>query len=273
MRRTKKTVLVTAIAAVAVFAATVFIYRAKAQTVINPGYDQFATPSSGTTQSLTLAFGALHNAAGSPSEPLVNVPVTFEGGANVQGYNADTVIERTQSVTVPGSTPLLVIGINMVSVGTIPVTFADNSSANYSIGVAQSSTQSSTGNMTFNSDGSFTNNLNVNIQYTFTAAGEPTTVINADTIAFNSTGTWQASGGSGSVAIRREFDDANAIHRGPAGAVGTTGGISVTVQPNTETSLTASHVVKQPCKKVVGTEAGAALASPCLNSPQLPVSQ
>jgi len=181
--------------------ASVFIWRANAQTVINAGYDQFSTPNNAATQgSLSLPAGALTDAAGSPSLALNDAPVTYQGGTNVQGYNGDTVVERTANVTVPGTTPLLVIGLNLVSTGTVQVQFQDGTSANYSVSVAQSPSTRSQGSMTFNNGGTFSSSLGVNVQYTLTAPGEPQAIIDAAKIGLpaidlSATGTWQAGGG------------------------------------------------------------------------------
>jgi|HubBroStandDraft_6_1064221.scaffolds.fasta_scaffold207118_2 hypothetical protein len=226
MRPIKRNATLVFIAAAASLAVTVFIWRVKAQTVIDSGYDQFSTPSNAVSQeTLSLPAGALTDEAGSPSNAF-DGQVTFEGGAAVTGYSGDTVIERTQNVTVPGSTPLQVIGVNLASVGTIPITFQDGTSANYSVGVAQSTSTQSTGTMNFASNNTFTNTLNVNVQYTFTASGEPNGVFDAaanglPAIGFSSSGTWQSTGSGG-----------------------------VTIVPNTEQSALAKHGIgPPPCKE------------------------
>ena len=245
MQSLNRKVVVLTVAAAAL-AVTVLIWRAKAQTVISAGYDQFSTPANAVSQeTLTLPEGALKDEAGSPSNAFSG-PVTFEGGAAVSGYTGDTVIERTQNVTVPGNTPLQVIGVNLVSVGTIPITFQDGTSANYSVGVSQSASTASTGTMNFSANGTFTNTLNVNVEYTFTAAGEPNGVFDAaangiPAIAFNSSGTWQANGGGAPDIVRRMGDDA--VTTGGGGTGGATGatGTTVTIVPNTEQSALAAH--------------------------------
>jgi hypothetical protein len=251
MRSVNRKVVVLAVAVTAL-AVTALIWRANAQTVISAGYDQFSTPANAVTQeTLTLPAGALMDESNFPSNAFTG-QVTFEGGAAVSGYTGDTVIERTQSVTVPGSTPLQVIGVNLISVGTIPITFQDSTSANYSVSVSQSSSTASTGTMNFSSDGTFTNTLNVNVQYTFTAPGEPVAVFDAapngiQAIAFSSMGTWAPSGG-GAADIRRSLgEDAvtttgnNGNGNGNGGGAPGPTGTTVTVVPNTEQSLWASH--------------------------------
>jgi hypothetical protein len=250
MRPIKRNTAAVFLAAAAALAVTVFIWRAKAQTVINAGYDQFSTPANATSQdTLTLPAGAIKNAAGSPSNAFSGT-VTFEGGPAVTGYSGDTVIERVDSVTVPSptpTTPLSVVGINLVSVGTIPITFSDNSSANYSVSVSQSPSTASTGSMTFSSGGTFTNTLSINVEYTFTATGEPTAYYDAapngmPSIPFSSSGTWQATGSGGEDVVREGKADL-------ASSSSSSGGVIIT--PNTEQAAWASHGIGPVPKKTV----------------------
>jgi hypothetical protein len=239
MRPIKRNTALVFLAAAAV-AVTVFIWRARAQTVINAGYDQFSTPANATTQeTLTLPEGAITDSAGSKSNAIMNQPVTYQGGPPVTGYTGDTVIERTENVTVgvgTSSTPLLVIGVNLVSVGTIPITFQDGSSADYSVSVAQSASTQSNGTMTFMTNGMFNSSLNINVQYTFMAPGEPTETFDAGphnmTIGLSSMGTWQVTGGD---------SDEDARQGDIAPAASSSGG--VIIRPNSEQALTASHTV------------------------------
>lgn len=251
MRPTKRNAAFMFVAACAVIAVSVLVWRAKAQTVISAGYDQFSTPANAVTQdSLSLPEGALTDGNGYASVAFTQT-VTFEGGAAVAGYTGDTVIERTQNVTVPGSTPLQVIGINLASVGTIPISFEDGTSANYQVSVSQSQSTASTGTMSFASDGTFTNSLSVNVEYTFTASGEPTATYDAAAngiaaIAFTSSGTWDANGGSSAVDIQRRLGD-DATTTGTGGGGGGSGSsssaVSVTIVPQTEQAALAAHGV------------------------------
>jgi len=260
--------------AMAALAVTVLIWRAKAQTVINAGYDQFSTPANAVTQeTLSLPAGALTNAGGASSLPF-NGQITFQGGPPVSGYTGDTVIERTQNVTVPGGTPLSVYGINLVSVGTVPIEFSDNTSVNYSVSVSQSSVTASTGTMNFTADGNFTNNLSVNVQYTFSAPGEMTTTIDAASIgipaiAFSSSGQWQADG-SGGTDIRRMSDDASTHGPGnPGGGGSSPAGVNITVVPNTEQAILASHGIgpaPSPTPTPIPTPTPQPTANPCSSS-------
>jgi hypothetical protein len=203
MHQSKRNITIAVFAAAAV-AVTLFIWRAKATTIIMAGYDSFSTPANALTQeTLALPTGALMDSAGSPSEAF-NGQVTYKGGVVVVGYTGDTVIERTQNVIVPGTTRLLVIGINLVSVGTIHITFEDGSSANYSVTVSQSPSTQSNGTLTFASNGTFTSTLSINVEYTFTATGEPTVKYDAaqhglPPIALSSAGTWQSTGNGGVI--------------------------------------------------------------------------
>ena len=249
MAQRKKTIALALLSLIVALTVSVFVWRAKAQTIINAGYDQFSTPANAVTQeTLSLPEGELTNASGSPSVAF-NGTITFQGGAAVSGYTGDTVIERTQNVTVPGSTPLQVIGLNLISVGTVTINFQDNTSVNYNVAVSQSTLTASTGSMSFASNGTFTNSLSVNVEYTFTAQGEPTAVIDAASIgipaiAFNSSGSWAADGASDIKG--RMHEDLVIGNTGVGGGTGSgsggsPSGINVTIVPNTEQAILASH--------------------------------
>jgi hypothetical protein len=197
----KRNAAASVIGALAALGTALFIWRAMAQITIPRGYDSFSIPANAqTTENFSLAAGTLTDSAGSPSQAFSGA-ITFQGGAAVSGYTGDTLIERIRAVTVPGDTPLQVNGFSLASVGTMPITFADGTSASYSVTVAQSPSTKSTGKMSFASGGTYENTLNINVQYTFTANGEPTFKFDAapngiPAIAYSSSGTWQVNGAS-----------------------------------------------------------------------------
>jgi hypothetical protein len=246
--------------------AALAIWQTKAQTVVSAGYDQFSTPNNAVSQeSLTLPAGQLLNSNNSPSLAFSGT-VVYEGGPVVPGYNGDTVIERTASVSVPGSTPLVVIGLNLASVTPIPVSFADGSLVYYAVAVSQSPSTSSTGTMNFAVGGTYTNSININRQYTFTAAGQPIGTLDCGAsgwppIALTSSGTWEVTGNGASARF--------------AAAVA---GSSVTIHPNTEQSILASHGIGPapsptptcaPATDESRSEDAVTRPNPCLQQQQL----
>jgi hypothetical protein len=204
------------------------IWSAGATTTIGPGYDLFNTPDNGASgESLSLPAGFFVNSAGKPSLAF-NGGVAFKGGEAVPGYYADTVIERTQSVDVPGATPLLVAGLRMVSVAPIKIGFTDGSQADYSVSVKESPSVASTGSLHFNADNTFNSSLQINREYTFTSPGQPDKVFDSaiggwPAISLTAGGTWQPSTSAISA---------------PA-----TGGVAIV--PNTHQAIIAAHATRR----------------------------
>src|SRR5258706_11757452 len=147
MRALHKNTLLTAVVVLILCVGAVVVWRAKATTVVPAGYDEFATPANATSfEHWELSGGFFVNAAGSSSNP-VSTTLTLKGGAPVPGFSTDTVIERQASVDVPGTTPLQVTGLRLISASPVHVSFQDGSSADYNVSVKESSTDRSTGEM------------------------------------------------------------------------------------------------------------------------------
>ncbi|HJQ69021.1 MAG TPA: hypothetical protein VKA70_08615 [Blastocatellia bacterium] len=243
----KRNTKLTLIVGLVIIAGAVTLWRAGAMTTIGAGYDLFNTPDNAQTgENFNLAAGFFENSAGSPSTAFSG-RVALKGGAAVPGYNADTVIERTQAVNVPGSTPLLLTGLRLVSVGAMRVNFADGSFADYSVSVKESPSVPSGGSMHFNADGTFSSSLQINREYTFTSPGQPNRVFDSGTgdsqfvawpaISLTATGTWESSGNETNAAIA------------PGGGV--------TIRPNTHQSIIAAHATTiaprpTPTRKEIG---------------------
>lgn len=223
----KRNTILTLVIGLVISITAISLWRAGAAVTIGAGYDQFSTPANAVThEDLSFGSGFFVNAAGKPSNAL-NTTVTFKGGAPVQGFNGDTVIERTQDVAVPGDTSLVLFGLRLVSVGTIRVTFIDGTSADYSVSVKESPSQVSTGSMHFNADNTFSNSLQINREYTFTSSGQPDKVFDSAAggwaaISLTATGTWESS-------------------NAPTGNAAITPGGGVIIRPNTHQAIIAQH--------------------------------
>jgi hypothetical protein len=224
---TRKTILTLAICLVIGIGA-LSLWRAGAATVISAGYDTFNTPDDGQTKESLSVEGLLTNAAGNPSTGTVTI--VFKGGDSVPGYNADTVITRTSNVTVPGDSDLALTGLRLVSSAPVTIGFTDGSSADYSVSVKESAARPSTGTIHFNSDGTFSNSLQVNRQYTFSTAGQADTVVDSAAagmaaISLSSTGTW---------APAQSGPTASAANRA----------IAVVIFPNPHLAIIATHAIQ-----------------------------
>lgn len=223
----KRNTILTLVIGLVISIAAIGLWRAGAATTIRAGYDQFATPDNAVThEDVSFGSGFFVNAAGHPSNAFSGT-LTLKGGVPVQGFNGDTVIERTQDVVVPGDTQLVLFGLRLVSASPIHVTFSDGTSADYNVSVKESSTQASTGTMHFSADNTFSNSLQINREYTFTSAGQPNKVFDSaaggwPAISLTSTGTWQSSG------------------FGPNAEAAAIGG-GVIVRPNTHQAIIAQH--------------------------------
>lgn len=236
----KRNTILTFVTCMVIGLVALSLWRAGATTTIGAGYDQFATPANAVThEDISLAAGFFTNASGSSSNAF-NGTITFKGGDPVQGFTGDTVIERMQDVTVPGDTSLVLYGLRLVSVGTIHVTFADGSAADYAVSVKESPSQVSSGTMHFDSNGTFSNSLQINRQYTFTSTGQPTKVLDSaaagwSAISLTSTGTWQMSNGP----------VAESNQPGTMAAVAPSSG-GVIIRPNTHQAIIAQHATTLP---------------------------
>ncbi len=238
----KKKTIITLVIGLVISLSAVSIWRASAATTIGRGYDLFDTPDNAISgEVLNLPAGFFTNSAQKGSNAFQG-QVTLKGGADVPGFAADTVVERTNAVEVPGSTELLVIGLRMVSVGTINVTFTDGTSANYSVSVKESPSVPSKGSMFFNANNTFNSSLQINREYTFTSFGQPTKVFDSGTgdstsgpwpaISLSAAGTWQPTTSSLTTNGVAAETDAAAV---------ATGGVQI--RPNTHEAIIARHAV------------------------------
>lgn len=222
----KRNTILTLVIGLVISISAISLWRAGAAVTIDKGYDLFTTPDNAVTnESLNLDQGFFVNAAGNASKAFSG-KLTLKGGAAVPGFNADTVIERTQAVTVPGGTPLSLFGLRLVGAAPLHIDFVDGTSADYSVSVKESSLTASTGSLYFNADNTFSSSLQINREYTFASSGQPTKVVDSAAagwaaIGLSATGTWQASSAPTSNA---------AIVAG-----------GVIIRPNTEQALLAAH--------------------------------
>lgn len=240
----KKKTIITLVIGLVISLSAVSIWRASAATTVGRGYDLFDTPDNAISgEFLSLPAGFFTN-SGQKGSNAFQGQVTLKGGADVPGFAADTVIERTNAVEVPGSTELLVIGLRMVAVGTINVTFTDGTSASYSVSVKESSAVPSKGSMFFNANNTFNSSLQINREYTFTSPGQPTKVFDSGTgdstsgpwpaISLSASGTWQPT--TSSLTTNGVAADTDAAAAAPA-----TGGVQI--RPNTHQAIIARHAV------------------------------
>ena len=237
----------------------IMTWRAAAVTVIPSGYDEFNTIGSGGTGEPwnSLPAGFFTNKEGFGSDAVAASSPTFTGRNPVPGFTGDTVIERTNSVSVPGTTALVVTGLRFVGESELTVSFSQGGtpSVTYTVLVDESGSTPSTGDMTFNSDGSYTSGLTINRKYTFvpTDSSQPTRTAESATerdsgnnlifpaIDLTGTGTWSApSGASASPAIQAQ----SVTTGGPGG-----GSVPVAsptpnkcfIKPGSEAALFAKH--------------------------------
>ena len=145
--------------------------RAAVFTYIPAGDDRFETTDNGET---------FHNFAGSP------IPAGFfntDGASTSQAYSGlvpleglplpgegdtDTIIRRNQAVYVPGSTSLQMVGLSLVSINPITVSYSDRPSEDWGVAVGLSDYHTSTGTMSIGAGGTFDSSLNVYPKFTFT---------------------------------------------------------------------------------------------------------
>ena len=142
-----------------------------ATTYIPAGDDKFETTDNGQTY---------HNFAGSP------IPAGFfntDGGSTSQPYSGlvplegvplpgqgdiDTIIRRNQAVYTPGTTSLTMVGLSLVSINPITVSYSDRPPEDWSVRVGLSDLHASTGSMTIGAGGTFDSTLKVYPKFTFT---------------------------------------------------------------------------------------------------------
>lgn len=144
------------------------------------GFDSFTTPSDGNTyhnfSDSPVPAGFFNNPGSSGSSnqytgavPLKGVPLPNQGGA-------DTVIQRDQDVTTPGTTTLTVVGLSLASISPLTITFSDNHTEQWNMSVGLSQIQSSTGSMTIYDNGSgggtFDSSITIVPRFTFTRVSD-----------------------------------------------------------------------------------------------------
>lgn len=206
-----------------VLGAAALVMRGVGASVVVPaGYDAFTTPADAQTHDDFSSHPVPADFFGPGSLQYTGV-ATYQGGSPVDQTrwgSADTVIHRTNDVTVPGDTGLSVQGISFVSSSPITVQYQDGHQEQWNVTVNQSTATGSVGTMHFNSDGTFNSSLSVYPKYTFTMTGR-------------SALTLDTGSGGGSAPINLSSSN---------GTWSQSGSVTV-VNPGSEQSLLASHKV------------------------------
>ncbi len=170
--------LFTILSVFVVSAGGILTWRASAVTVIPAGYDQFNTVGTGGTHEQwgdcvtgrpALPSNFFTNKEGFLSNAVTGcIQVNFTGRNAVPGFTGDTVLERTNPVTVPGSTPLVLTGLRFVAEATITATFPGGTpSITYTVLVDESEAAQSVGQISFDQFGHYTSSIGINRRYTF----------------------------------------------------------------------------------------------------------
>ena len=189
------------VALITLLGGTALVVRsAGAAVTVNSGYDTFTTPNNAQTFDDFASHPIKAGFFGDGSEEFTG-RVVFKGGAPIDPAKfgtADTVIERKQSVQVPGDTALEVTGISFVSAAPITIKYA-NGSTTCNVAVSKSTVKTSGGSMHFNADGTFTSSLTIYPKYHFNCGNGNYTLDTGSTggtaINLSSTnGTWSQSG-------------------------------------------------------------------------------
>jgi len=207
-------------------------WRGLAATTINSGYDEFNTPSDGSSyETLNLPQGFFVNSSNFPSDA-ISTTMTFRGGNTVPGFPTDTVVERTNDVNVPGDTPIILTGLRVVGTQQVTAHFPNGTAfVTYDVSVQESETPS-TGRMSFSSNNTFTiEKFLINRVYTFvpTDTSQPTKVADSLT-SLNPDGS----------PVFQPFD------LGGGGGQWFGSGHNVIVVPSKHQTPTHAHVVIQP---------------------------
>ena len=137
---------------------------------IPEGDDKFETTNNGETYhnfaNKPIPAGFFTSVGGSPSKayagnvPLEGVPLGGEFG------NVDTVIHRNQC-SVPCNTAIQMTKLSLKSINAITVTYQDDTTETWNVGVGLSTLKASTGTMAINSGGTFDSSLSVWPKFTF----------------------------------------------------------------------------------------------------------
>lgn len=172
---TKPVMLGMAFLVVAALAVGLFITtnNTSASTFIPAGDDKFETTGNGETYHNFQNKPIPANFFGSTSEaytgvvPLVGVPLPGEG-------DIDTIINRTNDVSTPGTTGLKMTALNLKSINAITVSYSDPNKPDeaWTMTVTLSTLKASTGTMTIHSGGTFDSTLNVFPKFTFTRVSD-----------------------------------------------------------------------------------------------------
>jgi hypothetical protein len=253
MRAPHKNTTLTAVVVLILCVGAVVVWRAKATTTVQAGYDEFQTPANATSfEYWNLPGGFFHNANGSSSNP-VSATLTLKGGDPVPGFSTDTVIERQESVDVPGTTPLQVTGLRLISARPIRVTFQDGSTVYYNVSVKESSRERSTGSMDFYADNTFTNTLFINREYACSAAGQPTQEFDSTDLGWapinlSGGGTWSVD---------------------PGLSMSTAAAHGVTIRPRTERDILVQHGLVPPTPSPTPSPSPSPSATPIGKQPVL----
>ena len=137
---------------------------------IPEGDDKFETTNNGETYhnfaKAPIPAGFFTSVGGSPSKayagnvPLEGVPLGGEWG------NTDTVIHRG-ACSVPCNTSIQMTKLNLKSIGSITVTYQNDTTETWNVGVGLSTLKASAGTMSINSGGTFDSSLSVWPKFTF----------------------------------------------------------------------------------------------------------
>lgn len=188
------------VGAVLVTASYVSAGRAAYGTYIPAGDDRFETTDNGETY---------HNFAGKPipagffntdglttsnqysgTVPLKGSPLPGQG-------DTDTIIRRNQAVVTPGTTSIQIVGLSLVSINPITVSYSDRPSELWGVKVGLSSVKPSTGSMTIRDGGTFDSSLGVFPKFAFTRLSDGA----VKTLDTGASGPSALSGEAGSASL------------------------------------------------------------------------
>ena len=145
--------------------------RGAAGTYIPAGDDRFEITDNGETY---------HNFAGKPipagffNTDGVSTSDEYAGTVPLKGSplpgqgDVDTIIRRNQAVITPGTTSIQIVGLSLVSINPITVSYSDRPSELWEVRVGLSSAEPSTGSRTIRDGGTFDSSLGVYPKFTFT---------------------------------------------------------------------------------------------------------
>jgi hypothetical protein len=144
---------------------------AAVSTYVPAGDDRFETTDNGETY---------HNFGGNPipagffNTDGLSTSYQYSGTVPLKGSplpnqgDTDTIIRRNQAVYTPGTTSIQIVGLSLVGINPITVSYSDRPSELWSVRVGLSGVQPSTGTMTIRDGGTFDSTLSVYPKFTFT---------------------------------------------------------------------------------------------------------